>query len=785
MVSLGLSFGLIATVLALGLGSWSRLPDGIKPRDYLTIGRREADTGAFAGLTVSDYTRIVDAMQEGMWAFAHLWPVQAILHKDGREEAVEVRDVSLGYFQLLGVPAGMGSLAAPEGGVVLSSDSWRRIYDSGDVVGQPFDLDGERTRTIVGVASQEFGDVFWGKADAWILNTGTDYEVATSSGIVPYDKLVLGFVESDEAGALPSLLAEYRFADTLEIKNGNMTVRYGNPVGDGDRLAVVSGLEAWPDRRSETQGRLASLAVVVVLLLALSVFSLGDYMAVRTEERWKDNLIRLAVGATPGDLFRESLAANALLLVPILILAVASFAYLVDVVLRVEPFATTPGELSGRAGGWALVVTGTLLVFAFSASVAWGLRRVARVTGIVSTDHHVDRAIRRFVQRILLAAAVAGLMLAGSALIRYVVDAGRTFGFGRPDVHVLLPLEMHGSMFSDGEVAALNDLIESIPGVESVAQAELTPLMSLVALPTARVEVHVAGGGFPGTDRTFFRNAVSPSYFGTIGAQIMAGRVFSASTNEVVVSRAAAAVLGEDPAEVLGLPIAVSAAGEEVLCTVVGVVADIDYGEYDDEERLVVYQNWEHRGVYGDWVVRHRTDPSRLVDAVRSLTMVGEVMDLGTPIEAFRAQFVTRRSAETILGFASMFAMVLAFSGVGASVSRSLAQARRSMGVRLAVGATVPELVRNYLVPLIADVAIVTCLICAAVIGIKLAVPELRSVVLAWLAAPTFVAVLLTCSLLTYFTIRGVVESTTVRALMSGDAGDHGEATRGPDWVPQ
>lgn len=785
MVSLGLSFGLIATVLALGLGSWSRLPDGIKPREYLTIGRREADTGAFAGLTVSDYARIVGSMPEGTWEFAHLWPVQAVLRRDGREEAVDVRDVSLGYFELLGVRAGMGRLAAPAGGVVLSTELWRGMYNSEDVIGHPFELDGERTRTIVGVAFEAFDDVFWGKADAWILNTGTDYEAGTSSGIVPYDKLVLGFVESDGAVSLANVLAEYRFADTLEIEKGDMTVRYGNPVGEGDRLEVVSGLEAWPDRRSETQNRLASLAVIVVLLLALSFFSLGDYMAVRTEERWKDNLVRVAVGATPGDLFRESLAANALLLVPLLILAVASFAYLIDVVLRVEPFATTPGELSGRAGALALVVTGTLLVFAFGASVAWGSHRVVRVSGMISAGDHVDAAIRRFVQRVLLAAAVAGVMLAGSALVRYTVDAGRTFGFGRPDVHVFLPLKMHGSMFPDAEVAVLTDLIENIPGVVSVAQAELTPLMSLVALPTARVEIHVAGAGTRGADRTFFRNAVSPSYFETIGAQIVAGRVFSASTNEVVVSHAAAAFLGADPAEVLGLPITVAAAGEEVLCIVVGVVADIDYGEYDDEQRLVVYQNWEHRGVYGDWVVRHRNDPNQLVDAVRSMAMVTEVMDLGTPIEAFRAQFVMRRSAETVLGFASMFAMVLAFSGVGASVSRSLAQARRSMGVRLAVGATVPELVRHYLVPLTADVAIVTCIICAAVIGIKVAVPEVRWIVAAWLAAPTFVAVLLTCSLLTYFITRRVVKTNTVRALVNGDSGDENETTLGPDRIRQ
>ena len=487
-------------------------------------------------------------------------------------------------------------------------------------------------------------------------------------------------------------------------------------------------------------------------------------------------MVRIAVGATPRDLFRESLVANVLLLVPLLVVAVASFGYLADVVLRVEPFATSPGELSGRAVAVALFVTGVLLVIAFCASVTWASRRIVRVSGMISIDRRVDGAIRRIVQRILLGTAVASLMLAGSALTRYAVDARRTFGFGKPDVHVVLPLKMHGLMFSDSEVGALTDLIERTPGVESVAQAELTPLMSLVALPTARIDVHVAGGGTPGIGKSrFFRNAVTSSYFETIGARMIAGRVFSESTNEVVVSRAAAATLGVDPAEILGLPITLMTADKETVGTVVGVVADIDYGEYDDGERLIVYQDWAHRGVYGDWVVRHRGDRSRLVDTIRSFTMVEDVMDLGTPIEAFRSQFATRRSAETILGVASLFAVVLAFSGVGATVARTMAQARHSMGVHLAVGATPADLARENLIPIAADVAIVTSLVCLVVIAIKIGAPGIPSLLQAWLAIPSLLVVLLVCSLLTYGIARRLVGRVSVWALVNDGSPEPGE----------
>lgn len=45
LVAVSLSFGFIGVIVAIAWASSFRLPDGVEPRDYVTLGRRGADSG--------------------------------------------------------------------------------------------------------------------------------------------------------------------------------------------------------------------------------------------------------------------------------------------------------------------------------------------------------------------------------------------------------------------------------------------------------------------------------------------------------------------------------------------------------------------------------------------------------------------------------------------------------------------------------------------------------------------------------------------------------------------
>ncbi|MCY4060141.1 MAG: hypothetical protein OXG44_19330, partial [Gammaproteobacteria bacterium] len=70
LVSIGVSIGFISVVAAIAWASGFRLPGGVEARDYVTLGRRAADTGAFQLVASENYERLVDSSTGIAWAFA-------------------------------------------------------------------------------------------------------------------------------------------------------------------------------------------------------------------------------------------------------------------------------------------------------------------------------------------------------------------------------------------------------------------------------------------------------------------------------------------------------------------------------------------------------------------------------------------------------------------------------------------------------------------------------------------------------------------------------------------
>ena len=771
--ALGLTFGFVAAVLGIAHATWFGLPDGVAPKNYYTLGRRGDHSGEFADLTVADFRNVQQAVPDVEWAFADRAPTPVRLYNAwGGTTSVHVREVSARFFDVLGVNVA----GSPRTGSVISHEFWHRHYDGAvDAIGRPFWMEFERPSTIVGIAPDYFGDIFVGNADAWLLNDGTGYGLAAlGSRLRPNGKLVFGAAEP--AFTLPALSVALEGLRPVRTASAFDVTWPLADVSPDDRIEATRGISAFPDRRTAAVAHFAWLAVVIVGLLLLAMLSLIDFAAAPMASKGGGHTTaRIAAGATPVHLFRESVVRHGVWLGLVATVSGIAFSWMTGVLLRVEPFRGYLDSLPTGSQVAGLGVGAVLLAGIFCTAVGWVARRDFRASRSFSAVLPSGRPRRRM-QRLLLLLSVLGLVLATSLLVQYVADSGRRLGFDPDNVWRLLPLKEHGVMLSGQEANALVDLLHTLPGVEAATRGGMAPLQPRHVLPTARVKVRAPGSALEsagvGDAPSIYRNAVGSRYFDTVRARFLAGRPFE-SRSEAVVNQAMVDTLGLEQDDVLGFALGVdnpvgrsrdmlggelgeatlTSPGGEVV-TVVGIVADIPYGEYDDPPRPIIYQGIEHREIY-DWIlVRHAGDISRLESRIREGFPLLRSTYSRLMTDIFAEQFMERRAIEMLIAGASAFTLVLAFTGLAMSLARDLANDRRDIGIRMALGVTHRGFVQERVRVMWADLTVSWIAGFAVVFALKFVLPGASSVVQLWQAVPVLLLLGGALALVTHILVR-------------------------------
>jgi predicted permease len=634
--------------------------------------------------------------------------------------------VSSGYFEVMGLQPVAGRLLQPADdpadaplAVCISERLWERLFDSEpSAIGQTMKIDG-RAFTVVGVVP---GGYRGSRINAAILTT--DFWVSLEPFVVATSEtLTLLPDREDRTSRTLSVVARTRpdtsMADAqADVRRVAALLDRTVPLPSTGR-SVYQRSRQWAAIPARHVG-LAEQPVVwglaltamagVGLVLLIACTNLANLLLARSAARRHEFAVRRALGASRWRLVRESMADSGVVAVAggaagVLIAyglvnwlsrdIVMSARAVVSVAPRLDPVVLA------LAAGSTLA---SLLVFG-AAPALTALRADVRaaLAGAGSTGAVPRWRGRRWVIAGQVTVSVVLVLLAALSARQATEMTRADAGIGLDRLAIVSTTSS-----SQDAPARVQTLLQEVsrqigaqPGVEAAALASGLPIGQS------------PGGGAWRTDRNAGMRvefvAATPSVFETLAVPIVRGRGFDARDDAAgrpvaVISQSVADRLFEDQDPVgqsfqfqrthfFGQP-----EPEVVTLTAIGI-ADDQGDRATARTTFAVYRPLTQHHERNLWVLaRTSADPARLLPSMRetmgrvapeiAVSAAGTGLQIAKPELLF---FGVTAGLSAILG---LIALVLALAGLFGVLAHIVARRTREIGVRIALGAETPQIIR-------------------------------------------------------------------------------------------
>ncbi len=648
--------------------------------------------------------------------------VPASVSVDNQTERVEAEMVSGNYFSMLGVAPAIGRVFnsqeddqtyAGHPVVVLSYDYWTtRFARDPSVVGRKIRVN-DYPMTIVGVSAAGFAGLDPVQAPQIRVPIQMKPAMAPDWGWIHMDnrrarwvqvfaRLKPGWTADTARAPIQTLFSQVR-AYEMTLPAAAKWSAYDRDRFMKGKLLVTPAAIGYSPLRNNFSTALVVLMCMVGLVLLIACANVANLLIARGFMRQKEIAVRLSLGSPRSFLVRQLLVESLVLAAAGGIAGVGIAVALTRTLIALVPSQGRPLLISSHPDARILAFTGALTCVT---GIVFGLMPALRASrtdpwttlkdtmGSIAGTHG-----SLFLRKGLVTAQVAlsFLLLFGAGLFVRSLQNLKTADTGVA-LDNLITFQLSPSLSGyDDERATLfyRQLLErvrSAPGVKSAAYAAVPILAGDEWDNSMSVEGHQAKDG---EDMQAFMNSVSPGYFETMKIPLVEGRDFRVSdakkeeTVAIVNKRFADHFFPGRSA--VGKRIG-NGTGPDAKLTIeiIGVVANALYeGPREGVHRQVYIPNW---GKYSAvFYVRTDTPASQSSNVVRN-----EVRQLDAAMPLYDLKTVEGQLDETLLsdrliamlsaGF-GLVATLLASIGLYGVMAFVVAQRRKELGIRLALGA--------------------------------------------------------------------------------------------------